>query len=148
MDEAIYGTREIKNFWDAVGRGFISGAARSGIDYLSEALGPQKKARRSPIIPNPAATPSGGMRDSRSGCGVPSPFKNSMGYGSDYGYQYNVPMTDSGNSQEDRKGFSLGTFISEMETGAINGSVSSAAFYGGGKALEALKRSVKGVVIH
>ncbi|MBD5394291.1 MAG: hypothetical protein HDR71_08460 [Lachnospiraceae bacterium] len=110
MDEAIYGTREIKNFWDAVGRGFISGAARSGIDYLPEALGPQKKARRSPIIPNPAATLSGGMRDPRSGCGVPSPFKNSFGYGSDYGYQYNVPITGSGSSQEDRKGFSLGNF--------------------------------------
>ena len=106
-------------------------------------LGLQKRARRSPIIPNPATTPSGGMHDPRSGCGVPSPFKNSMGYGSDYGYQYNVPMTGSGSSQEDRKSFSLGAFIAETVTGSITGGIFSAAFYGGGKALEGLKRSVK-----
>ena len=52
-------------------------------------------------------------------------------------------MAGSGSSQEDRKSFSLGAFISETVTGAITGGVSSAAFYGGGKALEALKRSVK-----
>ncbi|MCX4353844.1 MAG: hypothetical protein OSJ60_19835, partial [Lachnospiraceae bacterium] len=119
------------------------GALTSGINYLADVTSPQPTARRSPGIQYQGG--AAGMfrpRDPKRGCVPSDPSIGSLRYGRDYGYQYNVPV--SGEESQNRKGFSLCDFGKEMLTGAVTGGMAGAAFYGAGRAVSALKESIKG----
>ena len=54
-------------------------------------------------------------------------------------------MPSAKDAAQGRKGLSLTDFIKETVTGAVTGGLAGATFYGAGKAVEALKESIKGV---
>lgn len=139
---AIYGNNPMKSLGQALGKGAAAGGATSGINYLSDVLGSQKGAAGSSGIQYQYGEKGViRARDPRRGCGTPDPFTESMGYGSDYGYQYNVPVA-GGESQSER-GFNFADFGKEVVTGMVTGGLASATFYGAGKAVGALKESIK-----
>ena len=80
-------------------------------------------------------------RDPKRGCVPSDPSIGSLRYGKDYGYQYNVPVSNE--ESQSRRGFSLCDFMKEMLTGAVTGGMAGATFYGAGRAVSALKESVK-----
>ena len=138
----IYGNDTLKSLGEAAGRGAASGALTSGINYLADVTGPQPAARRSLGIQYQGGTD--GMlrpRDPKRGCVPSDPSIGSLRYGRDYGYQYNVPV--SGEDSQNRRGFSLCDFMKEMLTGAVTGGMAGATFYGAGRAVSALKESIK-----
>ncbi len=139
----IYGNDTLRSLKEAAGKGAASGALTSGINYLADVTGPQPAARRSPGIQYQGG--AAGMlrpRDPKRGCTASDPTIRSLRYGRDYGYQYNVPV--SGEENQNRRGFSLCDFMKEMLTGAVTGGMAGATFYGAGRAVRALKESVKG----
>ncbi|MCX4354128.1 MAG: hypothetical protein OSJ60_21315, partial [Lachnospiraceae bacterium] len=81
-------------------------------------------------------------RDPKRGCVPSDPSIGSLRYGRDYGYQYNVPV--SGEESQNRRGFSLWNFGKEVVLGAVTGGMAGATFYGAGRAVRALKESIKG----
>jgi hypothetical protein len=89
-----------------------------------------------------AFSPYNFLRNPRRGCGSPSPFVPSLGYGSARGYQYDLPKIENG-SQSQTKKFSLGDFLREVAIGGVTGGLSSAAFYGAGKGIERLKDGLR-----
>ena len=89
-----------------------------------------------------AFSPYNFLRNPRRGCGSPSPFVPSLGYGSARGYQYDLPKIENG-SQSQSKKFSLGDFLREVAIGGVTGGLSSAAFYGAGKGIERLKDGLR-----
>ena len=143
-----YGTGRIGSAREAFGRGFKSGAARSGIEYLYETLGkPKKKNRRkSKSLRNRTrrtiAPQLYGISDPRRNCTVQrsSTQKQLPGNG----------IVNKGlyEAAEDKlrttEGFSLGGFVKAVALGGVMEGLGSAAFYGVGKGLESLWRSVKG----
>ncbi len=138
----IYGNDTLRSLGEAAGRGAFSGMFTSGINYLADVTGPQPAARRSPGIQYQGG--AAGMprpRDPKRGCTASDPSIGSLRYGKDYGYQYNVPV--SGEESQNRRGFSLCDFMKEMLTGAVTGGMAGATFYGAGRAVSALKESVK-----
>jgi hypothetical protein len=64
-----------------------------------------------------------------------------MGYRAGYGYQ----SRDSESKQTKRGGFSLVDFGKDVLIGAVMGGLSSLTFYGAGKAVEAVKGSIRNV---
>jgi hypothetical protein len=80
-------------------------------------------------------------RDPKRGCVPSDPSIGSLRYGRDYGYQYNVPVSNE--DDQSRRGFSPVDFVKEMLTGAVTGGMAGAAFYGAGRAVSALKESIK-----
>ena len=140
----IYGNGALQSLKEAAVKGAASGALTSGINYLADVTGPQPAARRSPGIQYQGG--AAGMlrpRDPKRGCVPSEPSIGSLRYGRDYGYQYNVPV--SGEESQNRRGFSLCDFMKEMLTGAVTGGMAGATFYGAGRAVSALKESVKGI---
>ena len=143
-----YGTGRIGSAREAFGRGFKSGAARSGIEYLYETLGkPKKKNRRkSKSLRNRTrrtiAPQLYGISDPRRNCTVQrsSTQKQLPGNG----------IVNKGlyEAAEDKlrttEGFSLGGLVKAVALGGVMEGLGSAAFYGVGKGLESLWRSVKG----
>jgi RES domain-containing protein len=138
----IYGNDTLKSLGEAAVKGAASGALTSGINYLADVTSPQPAARRSPGIQYQSG--AAGMfrpRDPKRGCVPSDPSIGSLRYGRDYGYQYNVPV--SGEESQNRRGFSLCDFMKEMLTGAVTGGMAGATFYGAGRAVSALKESIK-----
>ncbi len=143
----IYGNGALRSLREAAVKGAASGALTSGINYLADVTGPQPAARRSPGIQYQGG--AAGMfrpRDPKRGCVPSDPSIGSLRYGRDYGYQYNVPV--SGEESQNRRGFSLCDFMKEMLTGAVTGGMAGATFYGAGRAVSALKESIKGAYIN
>ena len=139
----IYGNDTLKSLGEAAVKGAASGALTSGINYLADVTSPQPAARRSPGIQYQGG--AAGMlrpRDPKRGCVPSDPSIGSLRYGKDYGYQYNVPVSNE--DAQNRRGFSLCDFMKEMLTGAVTGGMAGATFYGAGRAVSALKESVKG----
>ena len=139
----IYGNDTLKSLGEAAVKGAASGALTSGINYLADVTSPQPAARRSPGIQYQSG--AAGMfrpRDPKRGCVPSDPSIGSLRYGRDYGYQYNVPV--SGEESQNRSGFSLCDFMKEMLTGAVTGGMAGATFYGAGRAVRALKESIRG----
>ncbi len=139
----IYGNGALQSLKEAAVKGAASGALTSGINYLADVTSPQPTARRSPGIQYQGG--AAGMlrpRDPRRGCVPSDPSIGSLRYGRDYGYQYNVPVSNE--ESQNRKGFSLCDFMKEMLTGAVTGGMAGATFYGAGRAVSALKESIKG----
>ena len=64
--------------------------------------------------------------------------------GTDYGYQYHVPRTEQPDKKAQKR-FSLAEFGREVAIGFVMGGLASAAFYGAGRAVEAVKSSVRSV---
>ncbi len=139
----IYGNGALRSLREAAVKGAASGALTSGINYLADVTSPQPAARRSPGIQYQGG--AAGMfrpRDPKRGCVPSDPSIGSLRYGRDYGYQYNVPV--SGEESQNRRGFSLWNFGKEVVLGAVTGGMAGATFYGAGRAVRALKESIKG----
>lgn len=73
-------------------------------------------------------------------CNVPGPFVAGAGYPVARGYQYDGYQLDeaAGNS-----GFNLADFGKQLALGFVLGGMSSTAFYGAGKAVDAVRDSVR-----
>ena len=137
----IYGNDTLRSLGQAAVKGAASGALASGINYLADVTGPQPAARRSPGIQYQGG--AAGMfrpRDPKRGCVPSDPSIGSLRYGRDYGYQYNVPVSNE--ESQSRRGFSLWDFGKEVVLGAVTGGMAGATFYGAGRAVSALKESI------
>ncbi len=145
----FYGTGKMKSIKEAFGRGFGAGAATSGINYISDAIGSRQgqpsrsKAGMAGVTDGLNAPVYGMFRNPRNNCGSENPFDTSLGYSSAKGYRYKTPQTGNGNGSG--KGFSLAGFVRETLIGGVTGGLGSAAFYGAGEAVERVKNSVRGV---
>ena len=143
---AIYGTGQPGSLRSAFGRGFGAGAARSGIEYLSETLDRprRKKVKRSRRRRNGLAgrLPSSYAvnREPRRGCGSYGLHGKTLGYSRASGYRYQTPRMQS---QSSEAGFRMGDFIKAAVLGGVMEGLGSAAFYGAGKAVEALGKSIR-----
>ena len=147
VSNAIYGTRPLGSMKEAFGRGVGAGAATSALNYISDTLGEKTLHSRMGMgllsgMTGAAFSPYNFLRNPRRGCGSPSPFVPSLGYGSARGYQYDLPKIENG-SQGQTKRFSFGDFLREVAIGGITGGLSSAAFYGAGKGIERLKEGLR-----
>ncbi|MCX4354252.1 MAG: hypothetical protein OSJ60_21950, partial [Lachnospiraceae bacterium] len=137
----IYGNGALQSLGEAAVKGAASGALTSGINYLADVTSPQPTARRSPGIQYQGGAV--GMlrpRDPKRGCVPSDPSIGSLRYGRDYGYQYNVPVSNE--DAQNRRGFSLWDFGKEVVLGAVTGGMAGATFYGAGRAVSALKESI------
>ena len=142
---AIYGNNPLGSLKEAFGRGAAAGAATSGINYLSEVFGGQKEERRSGTLRGSLGlVPFGRANDPRRGCMARDPFGGMTEGGSDYGYQYQIPRRERTVRKAPER-FSLAEFAKEVVTGFVMGGLSSAAFYGAGRAVEAVKSSIQRV---
>ena len=140
---AIYGNNPLGSLKEAFIKGAKAGAATSGINYLSEVFGGQDEERRSGILRGSLGlVPFGRVNDPRHGCMARDPFGGMTEGGSDYGYQYQIPRRERTVRKAPER-FSLAEFAKEMVTGFVMGGLSSAAFYGAGRAVEAVKSSVR-----
>ncbi|MBD5546187.1 MAG: hypothetical protein HDQ97_02075 [Lachnospiraceae bacterium] len=139
----IYGTGELKSAKSAFLRGFAAGGATSGINYLSDALTPRagrlgrsSASRLTGTMLMGAASAIG--RDPRRGCETGVRDNDWMGTPTAYGYQYGV--TQAG---QEKSEYSVGGFFKETLIGAVTGGLASTAFYGAGKAIQALTGSIR-----
>ncbi len=147
----IYGNDPLKSAGSAFLRGFGSGAATSGINYISEFLGGmgQTGAGAYPGMPGMAgALVSGALspytngRDPRSGCGSSGLPGQGLGYSAARGYQYS---TGQGESLQGRKrNFDFGDFFQGMLTEGVTEGLSNAGSFGLGKVFDAVKRGIQG----
>ncbi len=139
----IYGNGALQSLKEAAKKGAKSGMFTSGINYLADVMSPQFRAVRNPRIQYQGG--ADGMlrpRDPKRGCVPSDPGIGSLRYGRDYGYQYNVPVSNE--ESQSRRGFSLWDFGKEVVLGAVTGGMAGATFYGAGRAVSALKESIKG----
>lgn len=140
---AIYGNNPLGSLKEAFIKGAKAGAATSGINYLSEVFGGQDEERRSGTLRGSLGlVPFGRANDPRHGCMARDPFGGMTEGGSDYGYQYQIPRRERTVRKAPER-FSLAEFAKEVVTGFVMGGLSSAAFYGAGRAVEAVKSSVR-----
>ncbi len=140
---AIYGNDPLGSLKEAFIKGAKAGAATSGINYLSEVFGGQDEERRSGILRGSLGlVPFGRANDPRHGCTAHNPFGGMMEGGSDYGYQYQISRRERTVRKAPER-FSLAEFGREIVTGFVMGGLASAAFYGAGRAVEAVKSSVR-----
>ena len=150
LSEVLYGTGPIKGVKDAFLRGARTGAAMSGLDNIARAAG----LRGAEPGSNPggggrsrgaagAGTPGHAGRDPRGKCGSPDPFDLAETLGDRRRSQGGVRHGGGGRSRTgEGGGFSLGGLVKDMMIGGIVGGLGSAAFYGAGEAVNALKRGV------
>ena len=122
-------------------RGGAAGAASSGINYLSDSLD-TRKIREDALrrMAQGSVSPYARRSDPSGLCSVPGPFAGGVGYPAVRGYRYEG-HTATGTAG--KGGFNLADFEKELLTGFVAGGLSSAAFYGAGKAVEAVKGSVR-----
>ena len=140
---AIYGNGPLGSLKEAFGRGAAAGAATSGINYLSEVFGGQDEDRRSGTLRGSLGlVPFGRVNDPRRGCMARDPFGGMTEEVSDYGYQYQMLRSERTVRKAPER-FSLAEFGREVVTGFVMGGLASAAFYGAGRAVEAVKSSVR-----
>ncbi len=140
---AIYGNSPLKNAGQALLRGGAAGAASSGINYLSDSLD-TRKIREDALrrMAQGSVSPYARRSDPSGLCSVPDPFAGGVGCPAVRGYRYEGhPAAGTAG----KGGFNLADFGKELLTGFVAGGLSSAAFYGAGKAVEAVKGSVRGV---
>ena len=139
---AIFGNVPFKNAGQAFGKGALSGAATSGLGYLSDLVGRQPKSGQMRHFPGGtvARTPYERLTDPRGICVQQDIFGGGLGIRKAYGYRYEMRDPD----QPVREGFNLGDFLRSMLIGALMGGLSGVAFYGMGKAVEVLKGSLSG----
>ena len=122
-------------------RGGTAGAS-SGINYLSDFLD-TRKIREDALrrMAQGSVSPYARRSDLSGLCSVPDPFASGVGYPAVRSYRYEGhPATGTAG----KGGFNLADFGKELLTGFVAGGLSSAAFYGAGKAIEAVKGSVRG----
>ena len=146
MGGAIYGNSPLKNAGQALLRGGTAGAASSGINYLSDSLD-TRKIREDALrrMAQGTVSPYARRSDPSGLCSVPDPFAGGVGYPAVRGYRYEGhPAAGTAG----KGGFNLADFGKELLTGFVAGGLSSAAFYGAGKAVEAVKGSVRSVWKH
>ncbi len=149
----LYGTSHLKNAGNAFIRGALEGAVKGGAYNIADVLDNRlrnaynarkrqklrnrntwNKKKKSPWNSrNPRPT---GSRSPQSHCGRPKPLKG-------------MRNPKRGSSSRDRIHYALPndrfrfrSFVRDVVAGAVMGGLSSAAFYGAGKAVEALKRGV------
>ncbi len=149
----LYGTSPLKNAGNAFIRGALEGAVKGGAYNIADVLDNRlrnaynarkrqklrnrntwNKKKKSPWNSrNPRPT---GSRSPQSHCGRPKPLKG-------------MRNPKRGSSSRDRIHYALPndrfrfrSFVRDVVAGAVMGGLSSAAFYGAGKAVEALKRGV------
>ena len=153
----LYGTSPLKNVKNAFIRGALEGAVKGGAyniaDVLDNRLRNAYNARKRQKLRttrrrntwnkknknpwnsrNPRPT---GSRSPQSHCGKPKPLKGMR----------NPKRRRSSRDRRDRAyhalpndRFRIRSFVRDVVAGAVMGGLSSAAFYGAGKAVEALKR--------
>ena len=143
-----YGTGRIGSAREAFKRGFKSGAARSGIEYLYETLGkPKKKNRRKKNnlrrrTRRTIAPQLYGISDPRRNCTVQKSSNQNQLPGSGI---VNKGLYEAAEDKlRTTEGFNLLGFAKAVALGGVMEGLGSAAFYGVGKGLESLWRSVKG----
>ena len=140
---AIYGNNPLGSLKEAFIKGAKAGAATSGINYLSEVFGGQDEDRRSGTLRGSLGlVPFGRTNDPRCGCMPHDPFGGMTEEVSDYGYRYQMSRSERTVRKAPER-FSLAEFGREVVTGFVMGGLSSAAFYGAGRAVEAVKGSVR-----
>ncbi len=140
---AIYGNNPLGSLKEAFIKGAKAGAATSGINYLSEVFGGRDEDRRNGTLRGSLGlVPFGRTNDPRRGCMARDPFGGMTEGGSDYGYQYQISRREKTVRKAPER-FSLAEFGREIVTGFVMGGLSSAAFYGAGRAVEAVKGSVR-----
>jgi hypothetical protein len=129
---AIFGNVPFKNAGQAFGKGALSGAATSGLGYLSDLVGRQPKSGQMRHFPGGtvARTPYERLTDPRGICVQQDIFGGGLGIRKAYGYRYEMRDPD----QPERDCFDLGDFLM--------GGLSGVAFYGMDKAVGALKGSL------
>ena len=133
----IYTTNSLKN---AFIRGALEGAFKGGAyniadvldNKLRNAYGSKKPTVRSPRNPR-------GVQPARSRC----PQKECVKSRPLAGMNYPGKGGRGGSFAPQNDRFSLGSFVRDMAIGAVMGGLASVAFYGAGKGVEALKRSVE-----
>lgn len=140
---AAFGNSPLRSARDAFFRGGRAGATTAAINNLANALRGNNQGyvgNRTVNAPDRMTagwqSPFISERDPKTLCGSPSPFEGTLGYRS--GYQ-------TGKGAQNRNGFSLGSFVKDTVVGFLTGGLSSVAFYGAGKAVEALQNSVRSV---
>ena len=147
----IYGNDPLKSAGSAFLRGFGSGAATSGINYISEFLGGmgQTGAGAYPGMPGMAgALVSGALspytngRDPRSGCDSSGLPGQGLGYSAARGYQYSIGQGES--PQRRKRNFDFGDFFQGMLTEGVTEGLSNAGSFGLGKVFDAVKRGIQG----
>ncbi len=148
LSEVLYGTGPIRGVKDAFLRGARTGAVMSGLDNIARAAG----LRGAEPGSNPggggrirgaagAGLPGHAGRDPRGKCGSPDPFDLAETLGDRRRSQGGVRHGGGGRSRTgEGGGFSLGGLVKDMMIGGIVGGLGSAAFYGAGRAVDALKR--------
>ena len=147
LSEVLYGTGPIKGVKDAFLRGARTGAVMSGFDNIARAAGLWGAEPGSNIGGGGhsrgaagAGIPGHAGRDPRKMCGSPDPFNLAETLGDRKRSHGGGGRSRTG---EDG-GFSLGGLVKDMMIGGIVGGLGSAAFYGAGEAVDALKRHVAG----
>ncbi len=153
----LYGTSPLRNAKDAFMRGALEGALKGGAYNIADELDNKLRnaygsgGRRNPGTRNswnkdnrnpwnsrnPRPT---GSRCPQSDCIRPKPLRgmrNPKRRGSD--------TNGNGNTAHRNDRFSLGSFVRDVVSGAVMGGLASVAFYGAGKAVEALKRRTLGI---
>ena len=138
IGDSLFGTSPLKGVKNAFFRGAFSGAVVTTINNYYNLINTPRKQENSKnymgnlplgaamtlVIPN--------MRnDPRNECYGKSPFYN--------GRRYDLPSDSNSISNKD-DGFI--DFVADIALGAILGGLSGVAYYGGGKAVEALKQSL------
>ncbi|MDE7331372.1 MAG: hypothetical protein K2O16_03910, partial [Lachnospiraceae bacterium] len=140
---AIYGNNPLGSLKEAFIKGAKAGAATSGINYLSEVFGGQKEdGRNGTLRGSLGLVPFGRTNDPRRGCMARNSFGGMTEEVSDYGYRYQMSRSERSVRKVPER-FSLAEFGREVVTGFVMGGLSSAAFYGAGRAVEAVKSSVR-----
>ncbi len=136
----IYGTSPLRNAKDAFIRGALEGAVKGGAyniadvldNKLRNAYGPKKPAVRKPQ--NLRGVQPTRSRCPQKECEKARPFAGMKYAGKDGRGGSLAPRNDR---------FSLGRFVRDVAVGAVMGGLASVAFYGAGKGVAALERSVR-----
>ncbi|MCX4299146.1 MAG: hypothetical protein OSJ73_19315, partial [Lachnospiraceae bacterium] len=131
ISQMLYGTGKLNGVKDAFLRGAGVGAVSSGLRNIGEALWPEEMPKGRGAAG--AGIPGHAGRDPRGKCGSPDPFDLAETLG-------NRKISQGGAGYGG--GFSLGGLVKDMMIGGIVGGLGSAAFYGAGEAVDALKRGV------
>ncbi len=140
---ALFGNSPISGLKNAIIRGARSNAAVAAINNIFDSFTPTEQDRIHDFMLNlpPGTTlvlELPGMRDDpRNECGGKNPFHDGVGYALPSATGRYNSDTNGG-----RKGFSLVDFLKDVAAGAVLGGLSGAVYYGGGKAVEAVKGSV------
>ncbi len=149
----IYGNDPLKSAGSAFLRGFGSGAATSGINYISEFLGGMGQTGAGAYSGMPgmagalvsgALSPYTNGRDPRSGCDSSGLPGQGLGYSAARGYQYSTRQGES--PQRRKRNFDFGDFFQGMLTKGVTEGLSSAGSFGLGKVFSAIKKGIRTIL--